>query len=287
MESSQVVGWTTGVLSGTLKGDSSKCSAIFGGQIGHVFLTSCQLLAFDRAPTRNRQWALHIVVHSIELSFRAARAHWRQGIHTKVPGCLSWIKVCQGNQDACNAGFAAYNFRAWSCDLVGIWYDIATIGSALRRLTWQQPFCRIRIHKGTTCFYPSLRAIAVTNHLIASLWRTDTSASRSGNMIAQRHKPNTMLHKLVSYVLQRSRVVHRMTKFTQQSYVVLQYINRLWMFETSNLEVSAVDSPNFLLTTTTSWISKFRTFITYWIGYEYSKLQNFKVSFRCIIRALK
>ena len=35
----------------------------------------------------------------------------------------------------------------------------------------------------------------------------------------------------------------------------------------------------------TSWISKFRTFITYSIGYECSKLQNFNVLFSCITTA--
>jgi hypothetical protein len=66
----------------------------------------------------------------------------------------------------------------------------------------------------------------------------------------------------------------------------MPWINRLWMFKTSILKVLVVASPNFLLTTTTSWISKFRTFITYWIGYECSKLQNLKVLFCCIIWAL-
>ena len=51
------------------------------------------------------------------------------------------------------------------------------------------------------------------------------------------------------------------------------------MFKTSNLKVLVVVSPNFLLTTTTSWISKFRTFITYSIGYECLKLRNFNFCF--------
>jgi hypothetical protein len=40
---------------------------------------------------------------------------------------------------------------------------------------------------------------------------------------------------------------------------------------------------NFQVTMATSWMSKVRTFITYSIGYECSKLRNFNDEFRRIL----
>ena len=58
------------------------------------------------------------------------------------------------------------------------------------------------------------------------------------------------------------------------------------------LESFGRGQPKRLLTTTTSWISKFRTFITYWVGYEgyegyeCSKLQSFVLLYYTALKTI-